>query len=70
MISKCLQKGPTKRSMALELLKHALLIRNSDDVLIFRENIPKDDQRVPAEGPDQEAHGLQATEALLVDPKL
>jgi hypothetical protein len=30
---------------------------------MFRENIPKDDQRVPAEGPDEEAHGLWATEA-------
>ncbi len=39
---------------------------------MFRENIPKDDQRVPAEGshkeihaegPDKEAHGLGAAEA-------
>jgi hypothetical protein len=35
---------------------------------MFRENIPKDDQRLPAEGPDDEAHGLRATEARLVDP--
>ncbi len=35
--------------------------------VMFRENIPKDDQRVPAEGPDKEAHRLGATEAQLVD---
>jgi hypothetical protein len=56
--------------MASELLKHALLIGNSDDVLMFRENVPKDDQRVPAEGPDEEPHGLGAAEARLVNPKL
>ncbi len=33
---------------------------------MFRENIPKDDQRVPAEGPNKEIHGLGATEAQLV----
>jgi hypothetical protein len=38
----------------------------SDDALMFRENIPKDDQRVPAEGPDEEAHGLAAAEACLL----
>jgi hypothetical protein len=52
--------------MASKLQKHALSIRNFDDVLIFRENIPKDDQRVPAEGPDEEAHGLGAAEARLL----
>jgi hypothetical protein len=56
--------------MALKLQKHALLIRNSGDVLMFRENIPKDDKRVPAEGPDEEAHSLGAAEARIVDPKL
>jgi hypothetical protein len=34
---------------------------------MFRENIPKDDQPVPAEGPDEEAHGLGAVEAPLVN---
>jgi hypothetical protein len=48
MISECLQKALMKRSRASELLKHALLIRNSDDAFMFRENIPKDDQRVPS----------------------
>jgi hypothetical protein len=43
------------RPTASELLKHALLIRNSDDVLMFRENFPKDDQRVPAEGFNEES---------------
>jgi hypothetical protein len=52
--------------MVSELLKHALSIRNSDDVLMYRENIPKDDQRVPAEGPDEEADGLRAAEARLL----
>ncbi len=56
--------------MASKLQKHALSIRNSDDVLMFRENIPKDDQRVPAEGPDEEANRLGAAEAQLVDQKL
>jgi hypothetical protein len=36
---------------------------NSDNVLMFRENIPKDDQRVPAEGSNKEIHGLGATKA-------
>ncbi len=66
MISNCLQKDQTKRPIASVLLKHALLIQNSDDVLMFRENILKDDQWVPAEGPDKEIHGLGATEAQLV----
>ncbi len=52
--------------MASKLQKRALSISNSDDVLMFRENIPKDDQRVPAEGPDEEAHGLGAAEARLL----
>jgi hypothetical protein len=42
----------------------------SDDDLMFRKNSPKDDQRVPAEGPDEETHRLGATEARLEDPKL
>jgi hypothetical protein len=33
---------------------------------MFRENIPKDDQRVSAEGPDEEADGLGAAEARLL----
>jgi hypothetical protein len=37
-----------------------------DDVLMFRENIPKDDQQVPAEGPVQETQGLGAAEACLL----
>jgi hypothetical protein len=43
---------------------------------MFRENIPKNDQRVPEEGLDEEAHGLGAAEARLaieaqfVEPKL
>ncbi len=37
---------------------------------MFRENNPKDDQQVPAEGPDEEIHGLGATKARLVDKKL
>jgi hypothetical protein len=43
---------------------------SSDDVLMFRENISKNDQRVPAEGPYEEAHCLGAAEAQLVEPKL
>jgi hypothetical protein len=53
MISECLQKDPTKRPKASKIQSMP-----SDDVSMFRENIPKDDQRVPAEGPDEEAHGL------------
>jgi hypothetical protein len=64
------REGSDDESTASELLKHDLSIRNSDDVLMFSENIPKDDQRVPAEGPDEEAHGLGAPEARLVEPKL
>ncbi len=33
---------------------------------MFRKNIPKDDKRVPAEGPDQEAYDLWAPEARLL----
>ncbi len=55
---------------ALELLKHALSIQNSGDVLMFRENIPKDDQPVPAEGSHKEIHGLGAIEAQLVHQNL
>ncbi len=52
--------------MASKLQKHSLSIQNSNDVLKFRENIPKDDQWVPAEGPDEEAHSLRAAEARLL----
>ncbi len=41
MISKSLQKDPTKRSMASELLKHDLSIQNSDDVLMLRKTFRK-----------------------------
>ncbi len=33
---------------------------------MFRENIPKDDQRVPAEVPDEETHAFRATEAHIL----
>ncbi len=34
--------------------------------VMFRDNIPKDDQGLPAEGSHKEIHGLGATEAHLV----
>ncbi len=34
-------EGPNEEPTASELLKHDMSIQNSDDVLMFRENIPK-----------------------------